>query len=97
MGDGTTTEVADVESVSTFNLLASIDCSAKNGQMDNKMAIIKEWKSLVLSQSGHILVGSSGIMCFESSLFILNMSVLSVSKTKRKASSQMIFLLLLGS
>lgn len=45
----------------------------------------------------HILVGSRGIICLASNLFILNMSVLSVSNTKRSSSLQIIFLLLLGS
>lgn len=50
-----------------------------------------------LQYTMHLLVGSSGIICFARSLFILNMSVQSVSNTKRSASLQMIFLLLLGS
>jgi len=45
----------------------------------------------------YLLVGPSGIMCLASNWFILNISVQSVSNTKRRASSQIIFLLLPGS
>jgi hypothetical protein len=40
---------------------------------------------------------SSGLICLAKSLFILNISVLSVSKTRRSSSLQIIFLLLFGS
>lgn len=46
---------------------------------------------------GIILEGSRVTICLASSLFILNISVQSVSNTKRSSSLQIIFLLLFGS
>lgn len=45
----------------------------------------------------YILEGSSAMICLANNLFILNMSVQSVSKTTRSSSLQTIFLLLPGS
>lgn len=83
-------------STSTFTLLAWLAPSAYNRFkfLNQRYSITKMTFKFT---PRYILVGSRAVICFASSLFILNMSVQSVSNTNRNASSQIIFLLLLGS
>ena len=97
-GDDPRWTLSVVDSTSTFNRLAWLDSSAhiyKWIKMTKSKA--SQDKNVLCFMPHHILVGSSAIICLASNLFILDMSVQSVSKTTRRASSQIIFLLLLGS